>query len=268
MAGEKIKKLEEEIGALESQYGGRTFSYDPDSDAGYQDYLKLMQDNGKKAMEDTVGKAAALTGGYGNSYAATAGQQVYNDFMKQGVEAQASFRQLARDQFDAENQDILNRLGMLKQQKSDIWEDAARKAGFGDYSGYVGDLGLYEDVETAQKALGAAPNDDQIEYAKKIFETRGRAGLDEYIASLDVGNADSLIEASLEGFKDKFIVTKDGGKNYGGGLNENAKLSLNGKEHSVKKWFTILQDDYGFTADEAYQLLIGVQDNKVTEMED
>ena len=34
------------------------------------------------AMQDTMGDAAALTGGYGNSYAATAGQQAYQSYLQ------------------------------------------------------------------------------------------------------------------------------------------------------------------------------------------
>ncbi len=49
----------------------------------YADYYKRQ---GKLAMEDTIGRAAALTGGYGNSYAEVAGNQVYDshiaDYLK------------------------------------------------------------------------------------------------------------------------------------------------------------------------------------------
>ena len=49
----------------------------------YADYYKRQ---GMLAMEDTVGRAAALTGGYGNSYAEVAGNQAYGshiaDYLK------------------------------------------------------------------------------------------------------------------------------------------------------------------------------------------
>jgi hypothetical protein len=266
MAGEKIKKLEEEIGALETQYGGRTFSYDPDSDKGYQDYLKLMQDSGKKAMEDTVGKASALTGGYGNSYAATAGQQVYNDYIKQGAEAQASFRQLARDEFDAENQDILNRLGMLKEQKSSIWEDAARKAGFGDYSGYVDDLGFTQEQVDATKGK-AAPTEDHIAHAREAFLSGGMEGLLKYTKDLNgfvdtdaliqIIDADTGIQNSKEGLKQRFEVTNYGGANWLG-VNNNAELTLDGKTKTAKEWYDILTDengDYKLSKEDAKEIL-------------
>ena len=53
------------------------FSYDLNGDALYQQYKDQYMTQGKMAMMDTMGQAAALTGGYGNSYAQGVGQQAY-----------------------------------------------------------------------------------------------------------------------------------------------------------------------------------------------
>ena len=260
----KLEKLDKQIEETQNEYTSRSFSYDADSDKGYQEYARLMRENGRKAMEDTVGKASALTGGYANSYAATAGQQVYNDYAQQAAAAQGTYRQMAMDEYEAKNQEILNRLNVLKQQKTDLWNDAALGAQYGDYSKYI-DMGVFEDEKAAKAALGATPNEAQIAYAKQIFAEQGMKGLDSYIASLDVGNADSLIDDALDGFADLFEVTYDGGNNHFDGLNNNAKLTFNGEEHTVKKWNRILQDKYGFTANEAHQFLLKAQEKNVKE---
>lgn len=57
------------------------FSYDQKNDPLYQQYAEMYQKNAKLAMQDTVGQATALTGGYGSSYAETAGQAMYNQAM-------------------------------------------------------------------------------------------------------------------------------------------------------------------------------------------
>lgn len=68
---------------LYSEYMGRKpFSYDYTADPVYQAYEKVYTDKGKLAMEDTVAQSAALTGGYGNTYGHVAGQQVYDNYMK------------------------------------------------------------------------------------------------------------------------------------------------------------------------------------------
>lgn len=57
------------------------FSYDYANDPSYKALYQVAVNNGQKAMKDTIGKATALTGGYMNSYAQTAGQGAYNDYM-------------------------------------------------------------------------------------------------------------------------------------------------------------------------------------------
>lgn len=59
------------------------FTYDQKNDPLYQQYAEMYQKNAKLAMQDTVGQATALTGGYGSSYAETAGQSMYNQQMNQ-----------------------------------------------------------------------------------------------------------------------------------------------------------------------------------------
>lgn len=58
------------------------FKYDVNQDALYQQYKNQYQLLGQQAMQDTVGNAAALTGGYGNSWADTAGSQAYQGYLQ------------------------------------------------------------------------------------------------------------------------------------------------------------------------------------------
>lgn len=59
------------------------FKYDFADDPMYAAIRDNYARQGKLAMQDTVGKASAATGGYGNSYAASAGAQAYNQYMAQ-----------------------------------------------------------------------------------------------------------------------------------------------------------------------------------------
>lgn len=58
------------------------FSYDPNADPLYQMYADRYGRNARSSMTDTMAEAAALTGGYGNSYAQAAAQQAYDDQMQ------------------------------------------------------------------------------------------------------------------------------------------------------------------------------------------
>ena len=59
------------------------FTYDLNSDLLYQQYRDQYTRLGQQAMQDTMGQAAALTGGYGSSYSQNAGQQTYNEYLAQ-----------------------------------------------------------------------------------------------------------------------------------------------------------------------------------------
>lgn len=59
----------------------KAFKYDLSEDQLFQQAKEQYQAMGKTAMQDTMGQASAMTGGYGNSYATTAGNQAYQAYL-------------------------------------------------------------------------------------------------------------------------------------------------------------------------------------------
>ena len=88
------------------------FSYDLNGDALYQQYKDQYVLQGQQAMMDTMGQAAALTGGYGNSYAQTAGQQTYQGYLQQLNDKVPELYQLALNQYNREGEDLYNQYGL------------------------------------------------------------------------------------------------------------------------------------------------------------
>ena len=106
--GEYSPVWQDEADAYLNQYQNRDpFSYDFNSDALYQQYKDNYIQQGQMAMMDTMGQAAAMTGGYGNSYAQTAGQQAYNLYMNQLNDIMPELYQMAHDRYTQEGQDML-----------------------------------------------------------------------------------------------------------------------------------------------------------------
>ena len=93
-----------------------SFSYDVNADALYRQYKDNYLRQGKQAMEDTMGKAATLTGGYGNSYAQTAGQQTYNSYLQQLGDKIPQLQQAALGRYNAEGTRLQNQAAVLMQQ--------------------------------------------------------------------------------------------------------------------------------------------------------
>lgn len=94
------------------------FSYDVNEDALYQQMKDQYTALGKVAMQDTMGQAAAMTGGYGSSYASTAGNQAYQGYLSQLNEVVPELYGMARDQYNQEGQEMYNQYGMLADQES------------------------------------------------------------------------------------------------------------------------------------------------------
>lgn len=86
-AGEKPVFEDSYGGQLKDLYGQianrGSFQYDLGSDPLYQQYADRYRAQGQAAMRDTMGQAAALSGGYGNSYGMQAGQQAYDSYLTQ-----------------------------------------------------------------------------------------------------------------------------------------------------------------------------------------
>lgn len=80
------------------------FKYDMNADALYRQYADRFMKQGKTAMRDTIGQASAMTGGYGNSYAQSAGQQAYNSHLEEMNDMIPDLYNLALQKYQAEGE--------------------------------------------------------------------------------------------------------------------------------------------------------------------
>ena len=134
---DRVKKLAEQLSQLEAakpgewtggQYGQqmqdalkalqnrKKFSYDVNSDALYQQYKDKYVQQGKQAMQDTMGQAAALTGGYGSTYGQAVGQQQYNAYLQNLNDVVPELYQLALERYNMEGNDLKTQYSLLADQ--------------------------------------------------------------------------------------------------------------------------------------------------------
>lgn len=95
----------------------KAFDYDVNNDALYKQYKDRYVNLGRQAMMDTMGQAAALTGGYGNSYAQIAGQQAYQGYMQGLTDKIPELAQLALDRYNQQGQQLFDQYGLLNSQE-------------------------------------------------------------------------------------------------------------------------------------------------------
>lgn len=99
--------------ALSKLQNREKFKYDLNGDALYQQYKDRYVQQGKQAMQDTMGQAAALTGGYGSTYSQSAGQQQYNAYLQSLNDVVPELYQMALDRYNAEGNDLKTQYSLL-----------------------------------------------------------------------------------------------------------------------------------------------------------
>lgn len=123
----------------------KDFQYDLNGDALWQQYKDQYTTQGKLAMMDTMGQAAALTGGYGSSYAQNAGQQAYQGYLQQLNDRVPELYQLAMDKYNNEQAMLKDKFSAAAQMQAD------------EYGKYQDALSQHNiDVDRAQSAVDTA----------------------------------------------------------------------------------------------------------------
>ena len=187
------------------------FSYDFNGDAFYQQYKDKFTQQARMASSDAVARASAMTGGYGNSYAATAGAQAFNDQMGQLNDVIPELYQMAYDKYAREGQELKDAYSLL----------AAREAeAYGKYRDEKADFLTERDYLTgrleSEKAddynrfvddrnFGYGANRDTV--ADKKWQSEFDLAIDQYNKNLELSQKEA-VEQEIEARKD--VIDKIG----------------------------------------------------------
>ena len=140
------------------------FSYDLNGDALYQQYKDKYINQGRLAMADTIGQASAMTGGYGSSYAVTAGNQAYQSHLQNLNDIVPQLYQMAYDRYVQEGQDLKDSYSMA----SNMYNTE-----YGEYRDRVGDynttLGRLTDAYNNERAYDRGIWESDRDYANTLY---------------------------------------------------------------------------------------------------
>ena len=203
---------DQQLQDLYSQIVGREkFSYDLNADALFQQYKDQYVTQGKLAMMDTMGQAAAMTGGYGSSYAQGVGQQQYQAYLQKLNEVAPELYGMAWDRYNQEGQNLLNQYAMLgdmadteygkyqdalsqywqnlsfqKQQADDAydrgyneWYNALQMAKAADDTAYSRQQDAYDKMVGLMTSVGYTPSSQELA-AAGMNDAQAQAFLDYY----------------------------------------------------------------------------------------
>lgn len=189
-------QLDDIIGQLMNR---KDFSYDLNSDALWQQLSSQYANQGQMAMMDTMGQAAALTGGYGNSYASQVGQQTYQGYLQQLNDRVPELYQLALDAYNREGDQLLNKYGILGAQEEQ------------DYGRYQDSLNAYyAGLDRLQNAYDTERGFDYQIGRDQVADAQWQAQYDEALRQFNFAN-------KLGEFAPKPVESSGGGVVYTGG---------------------------------------------------
>lgn len=201
-------RYDAQIRSLYEQITGRApFRYDSATDSLYQQYVQDYTTLGQMAMRDTMGRAAALTGGYGSSYAQSVGQQQYDAYLQRLADVLPETYGMALDAYQAAGDELQRRF------------DTTTGLEKSDYARYLDELGQYnrsldraqEDVDRTRSEMlydeDRAYDYAQDAYARELAQQQtAYARLLKLIAAGYSPSTEELARAGLSGAQGAALV--------------------------------------------------------------
>ena len=148
------------------------FRYDLGSDPLFQQYTDQYVQKGRRAMQDTMGQAAAMTGGYGNSYAQGAGQAAYGNYLQELNAMAPQFQQNAYTRWQGEGAEMMDRYNALQTREENE---------YGRYQDAVN--AYYADLDRAQQAADNAYDREYGQYMDQLNYDQQKAEWEQKVQS-------------------------------------------------------------------------------------
>ena len=183
-AGQKQSELFQQIASR------GPFRYDAENDPLYKVTRDRYVQNGRMAMKDTMGQAAALTGGYGSSYGQAVGQQAYDRSLQELADVIPALYQTAYSMY----QDEGNRL-------KDLYSMAGAQEAR-DYDRYRDQLGDWQYERAWQQQQDDAAYGRQTDAYGRLYALIGATG---YQPSEDELAAAGMNPAIAEALRNEYL---------------------------------------------------------------
>ena len=184
------------------------FRYNVNDDAIYQMYRNMYAENGRQASLNAQGQAAGLTGGYGNSYAAAAGNAAYDQYMQNLNDRAMDLYDRAYQRYQDEGTELQTKYA------------AARAMGDEDYSKWVDDYNRLQ--QERQYAYGKYGDEFTRDYG--IYQNEQQMAYQNVLAMIQAGVTPSAQMRRNAGLSDEdYLLLKQtykkkssGGSGYRG----------------------------------------------------
>lgn len=200
-------RWDEELSSLYDQITNRKpFQYDLGQDALYQQYKEQYQRLGRQAMQDTMGQAASLTGGYGSTYSEQVGQQAYNAYLQSLNDIVPDLYDRAYSRYQDEGQDLYSRYGLVSDREN---------LDYSKYRDTVSDY--YSDLADARSAYDSEWSRDYTQYSDQLSYWQKKAAQEQalYLAAQKGSGSGSGSSGGQKKYtSDYYKMSKTGQNSY------------------------------------------------------
>lgn len=223
------------------------FSYDAASDPLYGQYKQSYTRGGQRAMQDTLGQMALRTGGLASSYAESAAQQTYDNYMAALADKIPELQQLAyqryQDELSGKRADLSMLLG-LDDVDYNRWS-GDRSFDYNAYRDQVADDQWAKSFDYQQQRDAASDSQwqQQWDYSRAQEDYTRRLQLAQQYAEL-TGDYSGFLEAGWTPEQVAAAAAKGSGGSNGG---KQAKATPSGTDWSQVEAYV---SDYGGDAED------------------
>ena len=181
----------EKQSALFEQIASRgPFQYDPANDPLYKATKDRYVQSGRMAMKDTMGQAAALTGGYGSSYGQAVGQQAYDRNLQGLADMIPELYQTAYKKYQDEGDRLQQQYNLLGQQEER------------EYNRYRDELGDWQYERAWQQQQQDAERQRTDEAYNRLYMLIGATG---YMPTEDELAASGMSKEQAEALRREYL---------------------------------------------------------------
>jgi hypothetical protein len=267
------------------------FSFDLNGDALFNQYSDYYTKQAALAREDAIGKASAMTGGYGNSYSQSVGQQAYDARMDELNNVIPELYQMAYDKYNQEGQDLYNQYALLSAEEEKDYQREIDERNF-NYQVEQDKLARADRIAAVSAELVGEKKDIPSYVYDKLDSIAGNKARESYLNRLVASNvldeeqALGLLSAytddrygsfkedeegntvytetplgDLIGNSDLWETVYNGGINGGGGIDENAivRLKDGSWEGNLDELVAKLVNEYDYEKKDAKKLVLTLQ---------
>ena len=233
----KTSYTDQAKGLLDSITNREKFSYDVESDTMFQQYLSSMMQSGQTAMQDTMGQASALTGGYGSSYAQSVGNQAYNQYVQGAYDNLPEYYQMALQQYQMEGEDLYNQYALVSQADAQEYDRLVNSWDMNNTNAqqlYAQDYQRYADKVTKATNLAGMQNSDYWQNEGLTWEKQ------QFVAQNDI-NGDGVVNSKDHTLN--YQRSTSGGSGGSKGSSGSGSGSKKPTQTQMNKILSILNDE-------------------------